>query len=128
MLQQLQDVNESNNFYYKNTEENENYATEISVTLNDNNKPNDVKKKLDILERNRASSMRSRAKRKAWIEQLETSMTKVNLANKALQNEVNALRFEVANLKTLLLAHKNCPVTKALTGKLIFKKSLFIFK
>ncbi|XP_044009546.1 cyclic AMP-dependent transcription factor ATF-2 [Aphidius gifuensis] len=113
---QLQVVDKSNNYYYKNTEENENYSREISASLNvTNNKPNDVKKKLDILERNRASSMRSRAKRKAWIEQLETSMEKVNSVNKSLQNEVNALRFEVANLKTLLLAHKNCPVTKALT-------------
>lgn len=73
-----------------------------------------VGKKQDILERNRASSMRARAKRKAWIQQLERSMYNVNEANAVLQLEVRALRSEVAKLKTLLLAHKDCPVTKAM--------------
>lgn len=80
----------------------------------------DELKKNDILERNRASSMRARAKRKAWIQQLERTVTHVNEANAALQMEVKALRAEVAKLKTLLLAHKDCPVTKAMQkGKLI---------
>lgn len=80
----------------------------------------DQLKKKDILERNRASSMRARAKRKAWIQQLERNVTNVNEANAALQMEVKALRAEVAKLKTLLLAHKDCPVTKAMQkGKLV---------
>lgn len=80
----------------------------------------DQLKKKDILERNRASSMRARAKRKAWIQQLERNVTNVNEANAALQMEVKALRAEVAKLKTLLLAHKDCPITKAMQkGKLL---------
>lgn len=79
-----------------------------------NNQVLDVSKKQDILERNRASSMRARAKRKAWIQQLERSVYNVNEANAVLQLEVRALRSEVAKLKTLLLAHKDCPVTKAM--------------
>lgn len=71
-------------------------------------------KKKEILERNRASSMRARAKRKAWIQQLERTVTNVNETNVALQMEIKVLRTEVAKLKTLLLAHKDCPVTKAM--------------
>lgn len=83
-------------------------------------KTTDQLKKKDILERNRASSMRARAKRKAWIQDLQRTVTNVNEANAALQMEVKALRSEVAKLKTLLLAHKDCPITKAMQkGKLL---------
>ncbi|CAK9812457.1 Cyclic AMP-dependent transcription factor ATF-2 [Anthophora plagiata] len=79
------------------------------------NKPmEDQMKKKEILERNRASSMRARAKRKAWIQQLERTVANVNETNVALQMEIKVLRTEVAKLKTLLLAHKDCPVTKAM--------------
>lgn len=77
-------------------------------------KTTDQLKKKDILERNRASSMRARAKRKAWIQDLQRTVTNVNETNAALQMEVKALRSEVAKLKTLLLAHKDCPITKAM--------------
>ncbi|KAL6261508.1 hypothetical protein P5V15_006596 [Pogonomyrmex californicus] len=76
-------------------------------------------KKKDILERNRASSMRARAKRKAWIQELQRTVTNVNETNTALQMEVKALRKEVAKLKTLLLAHRDCPVTKAMQKGII---------
>ncbi|XP_029172590.1 cyclic AMP-dependent transcription factor ATF-2 isoform X2 [Nylanderia fulva] len=95
-------------------------AVEESAKMNDMSKKENVKKtvdqlkKKDILERNRASSMRARAKRKAWIQDLQRTVTNVNEANAALQMEVKALRSEVAKLKTLLLAHKDCPVTKAM--------------
>ncbi|XP_076678754.1 activating transcription factor-2 isoform X2 [Andrena cerasifolii] len=71
-------------------------------------------KKKDTLERNRASSMRARAKRKAWIQQLERTVANVNETNVALQMEIKVLRAEVAKLKTLLLAHKDCPVTRGM--------------
>lgn len=86
----------------------------VAVKKDNAKKAMDQLKKKDILERNRASSMRARAKRKAWIQQLERNVTNVNEANAALQMEVKALRAEVAKLKTLLLAHKDCPVTKAM--------------
>ncbi|XP_046823264.1 cyclic AMP-dependent transcription factor ATF-2 [Vespa crabro] len=72
----------------------------------------DQHKKKELLERNRASSMRARAKRKAWIQHLQKTVTNVNEANAALQLEVKALRNELTRLKTLLLAHKDCPITK----------------
>ncbi|XP_070168982.1 cyclic AMP-dependent transcription factor ATF-2 isoform X2 [Polyergus mexicanus] len=87
----------------------------ITISRKENvKKTNDQVKKKDILERNRASSMRARAKRKAWIQDLQRTVTNVNEANAALQMEVKALRSEVAKLKTLLLAHKDCPITKAM--------------
>ncbi|XP_043513676.1 cyclic AMP-dependent transcription factor ATF-2 [Frieseomelitta varia] len=81
---------------------------------NRNKTVEDQLKKKEILERNRASSMRARAKRKAWIQQLERTVANVNETNVALQMEIKVLRTEVAKLKTLLLAHKDCPVTKAM--------------
>lgn len=56
--------------------------------------------------------MRARAKRKAWIQHLQKTVTNVNETNAALQLEVKALRNELTRLKTLLLAHKDCPITK----------------
>lgn len=79
----------------------------------------DQLKKKDILERNRASSMRARAKRKEWIQELQRTVTNVNETNTALQMEVKTLRKEVTRLKTLLLTHKDCPVTKAMQKGII---------
>ncbi|KAI4476603.1 hypothetical protein M0802_014824 [Mischocyttarus mexicanus] len=79
----------------------------------ENSKRNiDQHKKKDLLERNRASSMRAREKRKAWVQHLQKTMTKVNETNSILESEVKTLRNELTKLKTLLLAHKDCPVTK----------------
>lgn len=36
--------------------------------------------------------------------------------NQKLQSEVSSLRSEVATLKTMLLQHKDCPVTLAMQG------------
>ena len=99
---------------------------------NRNKTVEDQLKKKEILERNRASSMRARAKRKAWIQQLERTVANVNETNVALQMEIKVLRTEVAKLKTLLLAHKDCPVTKAMQkGRNNYSKvrfySLFYF-
>ncbi|KAJ8684474.1 hypothetical protein QAD02_020266 [Eretmocerus hayati] len=71
-------------------------------------------RKRDILERNRASSMRARAKRKAWIEQLQQSLRTANEMNASLQGQLKNLHAQVARLKTLLLAHKDCPITQAM--------------
>ncbi|KAJ8017096.1 hypothetical protein DPEC_G00014220 [Dallia pectoralis] len=64
-----------------------------------------------FLERNRAAASRCRQKRKVWVNSLEKKAEELTSMNVSLANEVSLLRNEVAHLKQLLLAHKNCPVT-----------------
>ncbi|XP_069009947.1 cyclic AMP-dependent transcription factor ATF-2 isoform X2 [Embiotoca jacksoni] len=68
-------------------------------------------KRRKFLERNRAAASRCRQKRKVWVQSLERKADDLNSMNGQLQNEVTLLRNEVAQLKQLLLAHKDCPVT-----------------
>ena len=51
-------------------------------------------------------------KRKSWIGSLEKKGEELQDVNVRLQQEVTLLRSEVAQLKTILLAHKDCPVTR----------------
>ncbi|XP_075882487.1 cyclic AMP-dependent transcription factor ATF-7a isoform X2 [Nelusetta ayraudi] len=64
-----------------------------------------------FLERNRAAASRCRQKRKVWVNSLEKKAEELCNQNVSLSNEVALLRNEVAHLKQLLLAHKDCPVT-----------------
>nr|XP_040049547.1 cyclic AMP-dependent transcription factor ATF-7a isoform X2 [Gasterosteus aculeatus aculeatus] len=64
-----------------------------------------------FLERNRAAASRCRQKRKQWVSSLERKAEELCTLNVSLSNEVSLLRNEVAHLKQLLLAHKDCPVT-----------------
>ncbi|XP_053725104.1 cyclic AMP-dependent transcription factor ATF-7-like isoform X2 [Synchiropus splendidus] len=64
-----------------------------------------------FLERNRAAASRCRQKRKIWVNSLEKKADDLATMNVSLTNEVTLLRNEVAQLKQLLLAHKDCPVT-----------------
>ncbi|XP_071350649.1 cyclic AMP-dependent transcription factor ATF-7b isoform X3 [Trachinotus anak] len=64
-----------------------------------------------FLERNRAAASRCRQKRKIWVNSLEKKAEDLANMNVSLTNEVTLLRNEVAQLKQLLLAHKDCPVT-----------------
>uniref|UniRef100_A0A8C6TBW4 Activating transcription factor 2 n=1 Tax=Neogobius melanostomus TaxID=47308 RepID=A0A8C6TBW4_9GOBI len=68
-------------------------------------------KRRKFLERNRAAASRCRQKRKVWVQSLEKKSEDLGSMNGQLQNEVTLLRNEVAQLKQLLLAHKDCPVT-----------------
>ncbi|XP_059801039.1 cyclic AMP-responsive element-binding protein 5 [Hypanus sabinus] len=64
-----------------------------------------------FLERNRAAATRCRQKRKVWVLSLEKKAEELTQTNMQLQNEVSLLKNEVAQLKQLLLTHKDCPVT-----------------
>ncbi|XP_034550263.1 cyclic AMP-dependent transcription factor ATF-2 isoform X2 [Notolabrus celidotus] len=72
---------------------------------------NPDEKRRKFLERNRAAASRCRQKRKVWVQSLEKKADDLNSVNGQLQSEVTLLRNEVAQLKQLLLAHKDCPVT-----------------
>lgn len=96
----------------------ENQSSTRNVTMDSSRGKSKIKidtvKKQAIKERNRASSMRARAKRKAWIEQLQNSLKVANETNTSLHAQLNNLHGQIAKLKALLLAHKDCPVTKAM--------------
>ncbi|XP_056294051.1 cyclic AMP-dependent transcription factor ATF-7b isoform X3 [Pseudoliparis swirei] len=64
-----------------------------------------------FLERNRAAASRCRQKRKLWVNSLEKKADDLINMNVSLTGEVSLLRNEVAQLKQLLLTHKDCPVT-----------------
>lgn len=100
----------------KAIQNNENKNKQVEAVRERRHDSIDFSKKQSILERNRASSMRARAKRKAWIEELQDSLNFANETNANLQAQVKSLHNQVARLKTLLLAHKDCPVTKAMEG------------
>ncbi|KAJ6656178.1 hypothetical protein lerEdw1_004095 [Lerista edwardsae] len=81
-----------------------------------------------FLERNRAAASRCRQKRKLWVSSLEKKAEELTTQNIQLSNEVTLLRNEVAQLKQLLLAHKDCPVTalqKKTQGYLGYPDGLF---
>ncbi|XP_069120137.1 cyclic AMP-dependent transcription factor ATF-2-like isoform X2 [Argopecten irradians] len=68
-------------------------------------------RRVKFLERNRAAAARCRQKRKHWITNLEKKGDELQMVNNRLMSEINGLKSEVAQLKTLLLAHKDCSVT-----------------
>uniref|UniRef100_A0A8C9TZR6 Cyclic AMP-dependent transcription factor ATF-2 n=1 Tax=Scleropages formosus TaxID=113540 RepID=A0A8C9TZR6_SCLFO len=84
-------------------------AIPASITNPSVEDPDEKRRK--FLERNRAAASRCRQKRKVWVQSLEKKAEDLSSMNVQLQNEVTLLRNEVAQLKQLLLAHKDCPVT-----------------
>ena len=67
-------------------------------------------KRIKFLERNRAAASRCRAKKKLWVEELEQKSKEINTTNSTLQQEILVLKSEVQQLKSILIAHKDCPL------------------
>ncbi|KFP65426.1 Cyclic AMP-responsive element-binding protein 5, partial [Cariama cristata] len=65
----------------------------------------------NFLEGTGAAATRCRQKRKVWVMSLEKKAEELTQTNMQLQNEVSMLKNEVAQLKQLLLTHKDCPIT-----------------
>ena len=74
-------------------------------------------KRQRFLERNRAAASRCRARKKQWMETLEKKSKDTDSLNTSLQQEVLMLRAEVQQLKSILLAHKDCPLIVNPSGK-----------
>ena len=51
------------------------------------------------------------AKKKQWVDNLEKKAKDMESVNGSLQQEVAMLRSEVEQLKSILIAHKDCPLT-----------------
>jgi len=67
-------------------------------------------KRQKFLERNRAAASRCRAKKKVWVDGLENRCKDLEGGKQALAQEVEMLRSEVKQLKSILIAHKDCPL------------------
>ncbi|KAK0728578.1 Aft1 HRA domain-containing protein [Lasiosphaeria miniovina] len=75
-------------------------------------KMTDEEKRKNFLERNRVAALKCRQRKKQWLANLQTKVEIFSSENDALTQQISQLRDEVVNLKTLLLAHKDCPVTQ----------------
>ncbi|KAI1308527.1 Aft1 HRA domain-containing protein [Xylaria venustula] len=75
-------------------------------------KMTDEEKRKNFLERNRVAALKCRQRKKQWLANLQNKVEMFSSENDALTTQISALREEVVNLKTLLLAHKDCPVTQ----------------
>ncbi|KND89635.1 Transcription factor atf1 [Tolypocladium ophioglossoides CBS 100239] len=75
-------------------------------------KMTDEEKRKNFLERNRVAALKCRQRKKQWLANLQTKVEMFSSENDALTAQITQLREEVVNLKTLLLAHKDCPVTQ----------------
>lgn len=62
---------------------------------------------------NRVAALKCRQRKKQWLANLQTKVELFSTENDALSATVTQLREEIVNLKTLLLAHKECPVSQA---------------
>lgn len=76
-------------------------------------KMTDEEKRKNFLERNRVAALKCRQRKKQWLANLQAKVEIFSSENDALSAQVSQLREEVVNLKTLLLAHKDCPVSQA---------------
>ena len=57
--------------------------------------------------------MKCRQRKKQWLANLQQKVEIFSSENDALAATVTQLREEIVGLKTLLLAHKDCPVSQA---------------
>jgi len=75
-------------------------------------KMTDEEKRKNFLERNRVAALKCRQRKKQWLANLQNKVELYSSENDALTTQNSQLREEIVNLKTLLLAHKDCPVTQ----------------
>jgi ATF/CREB family transcription factor len=66
-----------------------------------------------ILIHARVAALKCRQRKKQWLANLQAKVELFSTENDALSATVTQLREEIVNLKTLLLAHKDCPVSQA---------------
>ncbi|CAK7216336.1 Transcription factor [Sporothrix curviconia] len=75
-------------------------------------KMTEEEKRKNFLERNRVAALKCRQRKKQWLQNLQTKVELYSTENESLSTQINQLREEIVNLKTLLLAHKDCPITQ----------------
>ncbi|OQN98553.1 hypothetical protein B0A48_15815 [Cryoendolithus antarcticus] len=88
-------------------------SPEMEETGPDGKKMTDEEKRKNFLERNRVAALKCRQRKKQWLANLQQKVEIFSTENDALAATVTQLREEIVGLKTLLLAHKECPVSQA---------------
>lgn len=58
----------------------------------------------------RVAALKCRQRKKQWLANLQQKVELYTAENDSLNAQVTQLRDEVVNLKTILLAHKDCPI------------------
>ncbi|KAI7879142.1 hypothetical protein K492DRAFT_148693 [Lichtheimia hyalospora FSU 10163] len=76
----------------------------------------DEEKRRNFLERNRIAALKCRQRKKQWLNNLQSKVEVLTTENEQLQMQVETMREEIMNLKTLLLAHKDCPAAAQNNG------------
>jgi ATF/CREB family transcription factor len=61
----------------------------------------------------RVAALKCRQRKKQWLANLQSKVELYSTENDALSATVTQLREEIVNLKTVLLAHKDCPISVA---------------
>ncbi|KAI8367301.1 hypothetical protein BD560DRAFT_371709 [Blakeslea trispora] len=79
------------------------------------NKMEDEEKRKNFLERNRIAALKCRQRKKQWLQNLQAKVEYLVTENEQYHLQANALREELIQLKTLLMAHKDCPVNQSAT-------------
>lgn len=89
-----------------------------SSRSNSNSKKNetDDEKRRNFLERNRQAALKCRQRKKQWLSNLQAKVDFYGSENDALSAQISQMREEIVNLKTILLAHKDCSVARANGG------------
>lgn len=59
------------------------------------------------------AALKCRQRKKQWLNNLQAKVEFLSSDNERLQIQSESLKEEIVNLKTLLLAHKDCPVAQA---------------
>ncbi|KAJ1977537.1 Transcription factor [Dimargaris cristalligena] len=70
-------------------------------------------KRRSFLERNRIAALKCRQRKKQWLNNLQNTLDLYSVENDKAEKQMQLLREEVLHLKTLLVAHKECPVAQA---------------
>lgn len=87
-----------------------------SVSSSSKEDDDEESKRKHFLERNRQAALKCRQRKKQWLANLQHRVEFLSTDNEQLQSQATMLREEVINLKTLLLAHRDCAVFNANTA------------
>ena len=68
--------------------------------------------RLHTLTGSRVAALKCRQRKKQWLANLQAKVEIFSSENDALSAQVTQLREEILNLKTILIAHKDCPIAQ----------------